>query len=62
MRKDTSKGYFGGGITDDFIGGNRAGGRLYTEGAYTDGVNGTPRTSVETRPINFTVRIWKRIA
>lgn len=28
----------------------------------TDGVNGTPRTASETRPRNYTVRIWRRTA
>ncbi len=28
----------------------------------TDGVNGTPRTGIETNPINSTVRIWRRTA
>lgn len=26
----------------------------------TDGVNGTPRTADETRPTNYTVRVWER--
>jgi hypothetical protein len=30
--------------------------------AATDGVNGTPRTSAETRPKNYTVRKWRRTA
>lgn len=30
--------------------------------AATDGVNGTPRTSTETRPVNYTVRKWRRTA
>ena len=28
----------------------------------TDGQNGTPRTAAETRPVNYTVRIWRRTA
>lgn len=28
----------------------------------TDGTNGTPRTGKETRPINYTVKVWKRTA
>jgi len=28
----------------------------------TDGVNGTPQTADETRPTNYTVRVWRRTA
>lgn len=35
----------------------------YTSGdPVTDGVNGTPRTADETRPTNYTVKIWERTA
>jgi hypothetical protein len=30
--------------------------------AITDGANGTPKIAAETRPDNFTVRIWQRTA
>lgn len=33
-------------------------GPYVTGGPYTDGVNGTPRTASETRPINVTVTYW----
>lgn len=33
-----------------------------TNGYTSDGTNGNPRIGPETRPYNFTVRIWKRIS
>ena len=33
-----------------------------TTSIVTDGTNGTPRIGNETRPVNFTVQLWKRIA
>lgn len=32
----------------------------YVKAPYTDGVNGTPRTASETRPVNYAVKIWER--
>ncbi len=34
----------------------------HTHGLADDGVNGTPRTGSETRPVNQTIRIWERTA
>jgi hypothetical protein len=33
-----------------------------TEDPTDDGVNGTPRTGLETRSKNATVRLWKRVS
>ena len=32
------------------------------ESPTTDGTNGTPRTGIETNPVNHTIRIWERTA
>ena len=35
---------------------------MNTTGINTDNTNGTPRYGNETRPINITIKMWKRIA
>ena len=32
----------------------------YTLGIYDDGINGNPKVGNETRPINFSIKVWKR--
>ena len=47
----------------DGVGGNvRSWQSNFVREPISDGTNGTPRIASETRPLNFTVRIWKRIA
>lgn len=60
-------------IREGDSGGNDGPGRLrrahdtspvthYSGDPTSDGVNGTPRTANETRPVNKTIRIWERTA
>lgn len=51
----------GTGNGNESVGGSSFDGKFVRD-ATTDGVHGTPRIGNETRPLNFTYKLWKRIA